>query len=72
MAGGRPGEHDCVVRLALLVCPLPLRALGMEDTVEGVWEWALAGIGLWRNDSVSGQHDKGGMAVVVVGAVGRL
>lgn len=32
--------------------PPASRALGMEDTVEGVWEWALAGIGLWRDDCV--------------------
>lgn len=54
-------------------CLLPTpRALGMEDTMEGVWEWALAGIGLWRDDSVWGQHDKGGIAVVAVGAADRL
>lgn len=34
--------------------PPALRVLGMEDTVEGVWEWALAGTGLWRDDSLHG------------------
>lgn len=46
--------------------PTP-RALGMKDTMAGVWEWDLAGTGLWRNESLCGQHDKGGIAVAAVG-----